>query len=34
MKLDDTDILRLREMVEESVSRKIKTPADFLSLRP
>ena len=29
MKLDDTDILRLREMVEESVSRKIKTPADF-----
>lgn len=25
----DTDILRLREMVEKSVSRKMKTPADF-----
>ena len=29
MKPNDTDILRLREMVEESVSRKMKTPADF-----
>jgi hypothetical protein len=29
MKPDDTDILKLREMVEESVSRKMKTPADF-----
>ena len=29
MKPNETDILRLREMVEESVSRKMKTPADF-----
>lgn len=29
MKPDETTILHLREMVEKSVSRKIKTPADF-----
>ena len=29
MKPDETNILHLREMVEKSVSRKIKTPADF-----
>lgn len=29
MKPNDTDILRLRELVEESVSRKMKTPANF-----
>ena len=29
MKPNETEILQLREMVEESVSRKMKTPADF-----
>ena len=29
MTLDETNILKLREMVEASVSRKMKTPADF-----
>lgn len=29
MKPNETEIVRLREMVEESVSRKMKTPADF-----
>ena len=29
MTLDETNILQLREMVEASVSRKMKTPADF-----
>ncbi|MBO7648529.1 MAG: hypothetical protein J6S48_04130 [Bacteroidales bacterium] len=29
MKPDETTILKLREMVEASVSRKMKTPADF-----
>lgn len=29
MPQNDNDILALREMVEESVSRKMKTPADF-----
>lgn len=29
MSSNENDILKLREMVEESVSRKMKTPADF-----
>ena len=31
---NETEILQLREMVEASVSRKMKTPADFQFVTP